>query len=185
MGGQAVAARTDPLALFEAHRDAAYGVARRVTGAGPDDLEDIVGEAFEEVFREIGRGVVVASLPHFVYGVTGRVCLRYLRRRARLARMVRRLVRGHAPHPPPETPATSAERAETVDSVQRALLGLPPLWRAMVVMHHIEEVPICEIARDLGLREGTVKSRLFRARDALRRQLGPHLFANHEEVDER
>jgi RNA polymerase sigma factor (sigma-70 family) len=162
---------SDPLALYDAHRDAAYGMAIRVLGGRREDLEDVVSEAFEEACRAVRGGLIVASPRAFVCGITARVCLRHRRRRFRLARALRRLVGLERAEPPERALSRAVEDEAGADRVQRALAELPPAWRAVVVMHHTEDMPVAEIAAALGLREGTVKSRLFRAREALRRAL--------------
>ena len=56
--------------------------------------------------------------------------------------------------------------------LQREILELVETLRAPLVLHDVEGLPYAEIARVLGVAEGTVKSRIHRARRALRRQLG-------------
>lgn len=53
-----------------------------------------------------------------------------------------------------------------------ALAKLPEASRAVFLLHHVEELPVAEIAQALGIPEGTVKSRLFAARERLRTLLG-------------
>ena len=54
------------------------------------------------------------------------------------------------------------------DLLDRALAGLAPEWRAIVVLHHLLEVPLPEVAASLGIPLGTAKSRLHRALGVLR-----------------
>lgn len=54
------------------------------------------------------------------------------------------------------------------DLLDRALAGLAPDWRAIVVFHYFLEVPLPEVARNLGIPLGTAKSRLHRALGLLR-----------------
>jgi RNA polymerase sigma factor (sigma-70 family) len=61
--------------------------------------------------------------------------------------------------------------------VAAALARIPPAQRAVVVLHHVMDLPIEQIADELELPPGTVKSRLARARQAL-----APLLADHEEV---
>ena len=56
--------------------------------------------------------------------------------------------------------------------VRRALASLAPPYRTVVVLREIEGLSYEEIAQVLGVAEGTVKSRLVRGRDLLRRKLG-------------
>jgi RNA polymerase sigma factor (sigma-70 family) len=54
---------------------------------------------------------------------------------------------------------------------RRALLSLPPKYQSVLALHYLEGLGLAEVAAILGCRVGTVKSRLARARDALREQL--------------
>jgi RNA polymerase sigma-70 factor (ECF subfamily) len=53
-------------------------------------------------------------------------------------------------------------------NLQRALASLPRRQQETVVMHYIVDLPVTEVARALGIAEGTVKTHLFRARETLR-----------------
>lgn len=62
-------------------------------------------------------------------------------------------------------------RAENREELQQAVLRVPPLYRMVLVMHDMEELSPGEIARITGLRPGTVRVRLHRARAFLRNEL--------------
>jgi RNA polymerase sigma-70 factor (ECF subfamily) len=62
-------------------------------------------------------------------------------------------------------------RAENREELQRAVLKIPPDYRMVLVLHDMEELSTREVARITGLREGTVRVRLHRARLFLRNQL--------------
>ena len=72
-------------------------------------------------------------------------------------------------------PAQSVLDAEAKAAVRMAIAALPDQHRAVVVMHHLEDMSVGDIARALGVRPGTVMSRLSRAREALRDALAQHL----------
>jgi RNA polymerase sigma-70 factor (ECF subfamily) len=73
------------------------------------------------------------------------------------------------------SPEDAAVRGAVQDVVQRAILNLPEKYRAVVVMRHLHDMSVDEIARDLDLPTGTVKTHLFRAREMLRGRLRPVL----------
>lgn len=70
-----------------------------------------------------------------------------------------------------DDPAASAERTMEYERLQRALAGLDPEFKAVIVLRDIEECDYDQIAAILDVPVGTVKSRLFRARCALREAL--------------
>lgn len=71
-------------------------------------------------------------------------------------------------HKSPEATALSGEDSERV---RRAVQQIPPQYRMILVLHDMEELETSEIAQIMGLREGTVRVRLHRARLLLRREL--------------
>jgi RNA polymerase sigma-70 factor, ECF subfamily len=84
-------------------------------------------------------------------------------------RRARRWLQAMARHgPPQEVPALSADRLD----LHHALGRLAPRHREVLVLHYVAELPLEEVARQLRLPLGTVKSRLSRARGALAQQLG-------------
>ena len=73
-----------------------------------------------------------------------------------------------------EEPAESAASTEGQTNQQEArgaLLALPPKFQTVLALHYFEELSVKDMADVIGCRVGTVKSRLARARDALRREL--------------
>jgi RNA polymerase sigma-70 factor (ECF subfamily) len=63
------------------------------------------------------------------------------------------------------------EQRERNDAVRRLVLTLPARYREPMVLYYFEEMNLAETAGALGLREGTLKARLHRGRDLLRRRL--------------
>jgi RNA polymerase sigma-70 factor (ECF subfamily) len=70
-----------------------------------------------------------------------------------------------------DTPEKSFLRGETAEQLRRAVHKLPPQYRLPLVLHDMEELSTGEVARVLGLREGTVRVRLHRARVFVRNEL--------------
>jgi RNA polymerase sigma-70 factor, ECF subfamily len=83
-------------------------------------------------------------------------------RRARRRLVLAARLRGRA-----EAPAASEEEL----AVTQALAALPPAQRAVIVAHHVFGLPVEEIAAQLGMPVGTVKSRLARGRQTLAARL--------------
>ena len=74
-----------------------------------------------------------------------------------------------------ENPALSPEAAllnnESAEQLKRAIMAVPPQYRMVLVLHDMEELSTAEVAQILGLREGTVRVRLHRARLLVRQEL--------------
>jgi RNA polymerase sigma-70 factor (ECF subfamily) len=74
-----------------------------------------------------------------------------------------------------EIPSQALERQELGDLLRKAVEGLPPIYRNVVLLRDIEEMDVRETAEALGITEGAVKVRLHRARALLQRELAPRL----------
>jgi len=77
-----------------------------------------------------------------------------------------------SPHPLPDEETL---RGEMKDAIERAISSLPEKYRAVVIMHHIEGLGLKEIAKSLDVAQGTVMSRLARARAMLRERLSGYI----------
>jgi RNA polymerase sigma-70 factor (ECF subfamily) len=84
-------------------------------------------------------------------------------RRARLAR--------RAPDRAKQSDRSTPEPDVTRIALARALVGLPAAQRRVIVLHHLCDLPVAEIAREVGAPVGTIKARLHRGRAALAEQL--------------
>lgn len=79
-------------------------------------------------------------------------------------------------HTEPRSPEQSLLRGENAEKVRQAVLRVPPLYRLILVLHDMEELSTEEIARITGLRQGTVRVRLHRARLFVRKELARKAF---------
>jgi RNA polymerase sigma-70 factor, ECF subfamily len=66
----------------------------------------------------------------------------------------------------------SESDADVVLDLREALRGLSPRQQEAVILHHLEDRPVTEVARAMGVAEGTVKAHLHRGREALAEKLG-------------
>lgn len=142
----------------------------------PADAPDVLQEVFVKIFRKIGQFHGESSLKTWIYRIAVHEACNH--RRSWLRRFRREPVsldEGgpeslHAPSPVP-SPYHTLEQAERRQVVRRALASLAQSYRTVVVLREIEGLPYGEIAELLGVAEGTVKSRLVRGRELLRRKL--------------
>jgi RNA polymerase sigma-70 factor, ECF subfamily len=107
----------------------------------------------------------------WVRTVAFRRAIDHHRRSARQRRALLRL------GPPPSLPPVDAEHLDLV----RALRKLPVAQREVLVLHYVAELAVDQVAAELRLPVGTVKSRLARGRAALASQLQPDVDAPDEE----
>ena len=69
------------------------------------------------------------------------------------------------------SPEAAALNNETAEHLKQAVLALPPQYRVVLVLHDMEDLSTSEVAQVLGIREGTVRVRLHRARLFVRQKL--------------
>jgi RNA polymerase sigma-70 factor (ECF subfamily) len=152
-------------AIYEASYARLVGV---VSLAGGDraEAEEVVQEAFIRLLREWPRVSQFDSPEAW----TRKVALRLLsNRRRKAANGLRALVRLDPPRP---TPAPTGDALD----IQRALGRLPLGQRQVVVLHYLLGLDVADIAAELDIAPGTVKSRLSRARETLNPLLREEAF---------
>lgn len=165
--------------LVTRHEREVFHLARRMLGDHEEAL-DATQEVFLRVFRGLPSFRAQASLRTWVYGIALNVC------RNRLASACRRMDRrcdplttvdaegGEDPLPLPDPgpgPERAAYGAELREALERALAALSPEHREVVLLRDVQALEYDEMAAVLGCALGTVKSRLGRARAALRQAL--------------
>ena len=167
-------------ALVLRHQGPVYRLLRRMLGSR-EEAEDVAQEAFLSLHRHGHRFRGDARFSTFVYRVAANAALNRRRslgrRRARERQLAGHQAAGTDLPSTPRDPEDAASGAEVQVEVQRALLELPPDLRIASILYDIEGVPYAEVARVLGIPEGTVKSRIHRARKALRDLLQPFVGA--------
>ena len=152
---------------YDEHHLAMFRFAYRLTGSAAD-AEDIVQECFVGLLRaDCGYDAARTPLRTYLLGAVRNQAAKRFRRREDAAAEV---------DVPPDlrSPESEAVRAEMGNSVARAVLGLPDSQREVLILAHYEEMPLAEIAAVVGIEVGAVKSRLQRARGALREMLAEY-----------
>ena len=151
-------------AAFEQHKDAVYRFAWRMSSS-PSAAEDITQDVFVALLRYPERfDPLRGSLRAFLLGIARNVALKRWRSEHRFEPLDDD---GFVAE------ALNLERGEIGELVGRAVRSLPPLQREAVILAEYEELSLEEIARAVDAELGTVKSRLHRGRENLRRMLAP------------
>ena len=161
-------------ALVRRHERRVFGLLLRMLGSR-EEAEDAAQDTFLNLHRHGHRFRREARFSTFVYRVAVNAALNRRRslgrRRAHMEQLSGRQAAGDDLPIGPRGPEDSAAGGEIQARVQRALSELPPNLRAPLVLYDIEGLAYGEIAESLGIAEGTVKSRIHRARHALRERL--------------
>ena len=163
--------------LLLAHQKKVYNLCLRMA-ANPDDALDLSQEAFLRAWRSLGQYQFEASFSTWLFRLTSNVCIDFLRRKKR--RQETSLTENYddsdegaelsLPDCAP-LPEQQAITNETKIELARAMGQLAPDHREILQLRVVEDLPYEQIADILGVRVGTVKSRLARARLSLRKIL--------------
>jgi len=155
--------------VVRTHSSRVYRLAYRLTG-NKHDAEDLTQEVFVRVFRSL-NSYTPGTFEGWLHRITTNLFLDQARRKQRVRfdalpedadqRMPGRAV----------NPAHSVHDALLDSDVEQALADLPPDFRVAVVLCDIEGLAYEEIAAVLGIKLGTVRSRIHRGRSMLRKAL--------------
>lgn len=157
-------------ALVEKYQDRVYRLARRMC---PGEAEDVTQEAFLSVWRALPSFRGDACFATWLYRLAANAAIDCLRRAGRERGNVSlddRELRIDLPDGGPG-PQSGAESAELREGLARCLCALKEEHREILLLREVQGLSYGEIASALRLEPGTVKSRLSRAREALREAL--------------
>ena len=172
--------------LVSRYKDKIYRYVLRMTGSA-EDAEDLTQEVFVRMYTSIGGFRRDASLSTWLYRIAGNLCTDSFRKNknARFNTSLDAPIdgaggeNGAGREVADESYAPDAlwGRKELSEQIETALGSLPPKLRSAVILHDVEGLAYDEIAQTEGVPLGTVKSRIFNARAALRESLKNYLNA--------
>ncbi len=166
--------------LVALHERMVYNLAARLLGDA-EEARDLSQDVFLQVYRTLGRFEGRSSLATWIFRIVVNQCRNrqrwWRRRRKDRACPIEALTPADEARltaaGKPDGPYEQARRREEAVRVQKALEGVSFEHRAILLLREVECLSCEEIAVALGVPQGTVKSRLSRAREALRQRLAP------------
>jgi RNA polymerase sigma-70 factor, ECF subfamily len=172
------------LTLYERHRDAVFRFAYRLLGS-TELAEDVAHDCFLSLLKQPGRfDPARAALKTYLLGAARNLAMKHFR--GQRGEDALEDLAEEPPVPERRGPLSRLLDEELTQEVRRAIDTLPPLQREALVLFEYEELALSEIAVVVGADVGTVKARLHRARQSLKKQLAPYFQsgAEAEAVDE-
>ncbi len=155
------------LQLFDEHHQPLFRFAYRLTGSAID-AEDVVQECFLQLLRPGSSYDPQRTPPRtYLFGVVRNQSLKRMRRNDAASE-----AETEASHR--RSPESEFLRTELGDAVARAVRRLPEAQCEVLVLAHYEQMALAEIAGILGIEVTAVKSRLQRARAALKEMLAAY-----------
>lgn len=159
--------------LFSVYKQKVYDLTYRSLG-GNFDIDDVVQQVFIAIFGSIGQFKGMSSFDTWVYRITVKICTTQLRKKYR-KRQPNIFYDSTTIENNQDNISSDAlcvlERKELNKSIYRALGKLSPDKRMIVVLFEMEGRTLEEIAQILNKPLGTIKSRLFHGRKALKKHL--------------
>jgi RNA polymerase sigma-70 factor (ECF subfamily) len=170
-------------ALVRRHQDRVYGTVYRMLGSYHQEAEDVAQQVFIKVFRAAPRWRPEAKFTTWLMTICRNCVFTQLQRSRRRAceplesEAADGATAGESPHPDPDARPADAlvQEEEMRRALEDAMARLPDAQRAALVLRQYEQLNYEDIARTLGTTVPSVKSLLFRAREALRARLEDYL----------
>lgn len=160
--------------LVEANQNRIYSLTLRMTGH-PEDAADLAQDAFLRAWRTLPSFQGDSSFSTWLYRLASNLCIDFLRQEKRKkANLTVMSLDDDEDSPSAEipdrrfAPENELQRKELRHAVGQALLQLSDEHRQVLVLREADGLSYTEIAELLNLEEGTVKSRIARARLSLR-----------------
>ncbi|MBS1911784.1 MAG: RNA polymerase sigma factor [Bacteroidetes bacterium] len=151
--------------LFERHKGHIYRYCRMMLG-DDDAAADIYQEVFINFYRACRTGQVMHNVRGYLITAARSRCLNSLRSSQRLSTLEDDELISYSPD---ET------ASDTRDHLQKALGMIPPQYREALVLFELEGYSYDEISKQCDISLGVVKNRIYRAKQALQKILGPIL----------
>jgi RNA polymerase sigma-70 factor (ECF subfamily) len=158
--------------LVHRHQDRLIGYLVRLTG-DVERAEDLAQESFLRLYRTASSYRAQGFLSAYLFRIATNLVRSEERRRTRW-RVLEPIFRSTEGKRCPPEAQSALLGSEVQRRLRQAIAALPVAYRLPLVLFEMEDWTYAEIARVLGCREGTVKSRLFRARRRLKEEMTPY-----------
>lgn len=161
---------TDDAAFEQIMREYGTRVLRLVTFLVKDRnvAEDLTQDVFVKVYRHLPRFRGESSIHTWIYRIAVNECKGHLRSWTFRQILPRSWIKWDSDVSTEHIVMHQSERDELVVQVQ----NLPSMYRQVIVLHYYADLSITEVANVLSVSEGTVRTRLHRARQQLKKQMG-------------
>jgi RNA polymerase sigma-70 factor (ECF subfamily) len=158
--------------IVRQHRRKVFNIAYKFTGRH-DEAEDLTQDIFLKIFKSLHTFDRRANFQTWLVSVSRNLCIDHYRSVRKERETIDRDVDAGelTPSAPGQNAYQALEQADRVELLRKAMAELPPSLREAVVKRDLQELSYQEIADQLNLPEGTVKSRINRGRTELARQV--------------
>ena len=166
------------LELYDRYRQPIFRFAYRLLGS-VEIAEDVTHDCFLSLIRKPENyRPERASLKTYLYAAARNLALKHFRDQGREAGMDE--VTEEPTDSPRRGPLRRLLAEELATKVKEAIFSLPPLQREALILFEYEGLSLNEVAEIAGTDVGAIKARLYRAREGLKRLLGPYLNSDQQ-----
>ncbi|HWP82932.1 MAG TPA: sigma-70 family RNA polymerase sigma factor [Bacteroidota bacterium] len=150
--------------LLDRYQRTVFNVVYRIV-KDVEDAQDITQSTFVKAFENLRSFNPKYKFFSWIYKIAVNESLNHLNQRKRTTELNEDIVSEE------DDPEGSLNNVDLSEKINDCLMKLSPEYRVVIVLRHFQDLPYHEIGQILDLPEKTVKSRLFAARQALRRHL--------------
>ena len=162
--------------IVELYKDKVFQICFRMLG-NRHEAEDLAQEAFVRAYINIHSFNIQMKFSNWLFRIATNLCIDRLRKKKPDYHLDAEIAGTEGLNMYSQIaadmmmPEEELESLELQEYIQRALIKLPEKYRSVIVLKYIEELSLKEISEILDLPVGTVKTRIHRGREALRKQL--------------
>lgn len=162
--------------IVELYKDKLYHLAYRMTG-NRQEAEDIVQETFLRVYKNLERYDVNQKFSTWIYRIATNLCIDRLRKRKAVYSLDAESsdhegLDGYAMMPSDNrTPESELLLSETQWLIQEAIATLPVKYKSVMILRYMQDLSLQEISDVLDMPVTTIKTRVHRGREFLRKKL--------------
>jgi RNA polymerase sigma-70 factor (ECF subfamily) len=157
--------------FIDKYKEIVFLCCRRL-GLNEDEVEDVASETFLAAYKGLKYYQGQAELSTWLWSIAYQQAISYLRKNRRKWK--------HFDDPDEQIiesdghqPVSAAQNREEEEIIWQQVKKLPKLWAMAIILYYKEQKSISEIAKIMKLRQNTVKTYLFRAREKLKQILAP------------
>ena len=162
--------------IVELYKDKLYHLGYRMTG-NRQEAEDVVQETFLRVFNNLDRYDENQKFSTWIYRIATNLCIDRLRKRKNVYSLDAESgdhegLDGYSMLPSDDrTPESELMLSETQRVIHEAMETLPPKYKSVMVLRYMQDLSLQEISDVLDMPVTTVKTRVHRGREFMRKKL--------------
>lgn len=146
-------------------------IVRKMT-TNEDDQKDLVQDIYLKAYKNLPTFQFKSKLSTWIANIAYNTTVNYLQKKRIPIIGIENTIETNFPIT--DNPELATIKAEAVEILNAEIAKLPPLYKTLITLYHLEELPNKEISEITNLPEGTIKSYLYRARKILKDNINHH-----------